>query len=62
LLRQTKEEFQMPALLLALFPLLVLFNVPMAFAALGLAIVLLFRDRTSAARRPAPRRFDDNAI
>jgi hypothetical protein len=52
----------LPVLLLILFPLLLMFNVPMAFGALGLAIVLIVHGKTSAARRPTPVRVDDNAI
>ena len=52
----------LPAILLVLFPLLVLFNTPLAFSALAVAIVLLYRGRSTPARRPAPQRLDDNAI
>lgn len=40
----------MAVLLLALFPVLVLFNTPVALASLAVAIVLLYRGRTEAAR------------
>ena len=52
----------MPAILLVLFPLLVLFNPPLAFGALAVAIVLLCRGRSNPGRRPTPQRIDDNAI
>jgi hypothetical protein len=38
-------------LLLALFPVLLIFNVRLALASLLVAIVLLYRSRTSGARR-----------
>jgi hypothetical protein len=54
--------FVLPAILLVLFPLLVLFNPPLAFGALAVAIVLLCRGRSNPGRRPTPQRIDDNAI
>lgn len=52
----------MAVLLLVLFPVLLMFKPPMAFAALGAAIVLIVHGKTSAAQRPTPVRTDDNAI
>ncbi len=52
----------MAAALLVLFPLLLMFNPPLAFAALVLAIVLLYTGRTRSARRRAPQHIDDSSI
>ena len=46
-----------------MFPLLLMFNVPVAFGVLGVAIVVLYRGRsTTAARRPTHGRIDDNTV
>ncbi len=39
--------------ILALFPVLLLFSPPLAFALLAVAIVLLYRKRVAAARKSA---------
>lgn len=53
----------MHILLLALFPVLLLFNTPLAFVALAVAIVLIYRGRTSAApRRPSQDRVEDHSV
>jgi hypothetical protein len=57
-----KEFRHMAAALLVLFPLLLMFNPPLAFAALVLAIVLLYTGRTRSARRRAPQHIDDSSI
>jgi hypothetical protein len=51
----------MAGVLLALFPILLLFYTPLAWVALGLAIVLLVNKRLGAARRPARPRFQNDA-
>ena len=52
----------MAAVLLVLFPLLLMFNSRLAFAALAVAIVLLYTGRTRTAHRPAGERIDDSSI
>ena len=52
---------QMALILLILFPVLLMYRPRAAFVAIALAIVLLYRQRTSAARRKARRRIDDDA-
>jgi hypothetical protein len=49
----------MAAVLLALFPLLLLYRPRAAFVAIGLAVVLLYRKRASGARRIARRHVSD---
>ena len=48
----------LPAFLLALFPILLLFDSRLGFAALAIALVLLYNGRMKAARRPL-RRWED---
>jgi hypothetical protein len=50
----------MAVILLALFPVLLLFNPRLGFVALGLAIVLLYRGKLSDARETARRRTSDD--
>jgi hypothetical protein len=52
----------MAAVLLVLFPLLLMFNSRLAFVALAMAIVLLYTGRTKSARRPTPQHIDDSSI
>jgi hypothetical protein len=52
----------MAALLLVLFPVLLMFNSRLALVALGLAIVMLYRGRVSEARRTARQRSADDSI
>lgn len=52
----------MPAALLVLFPLLLMFNSRPAFAALALAIVLLYTSRRKSAHRPIRQPIDDSSI
>jgi hypothetical protein len=40
-----------PVFLLVLFPILFMFNTPLAFVALVVAIVLLYAGRTNSAKR-----------
>ena len=54
------ESKQMALILLILFPVLLMYRPRAAFVAIALAIVLLYRQRTSAARRKARRRIDDD--
>jgi hypothetical protein len=52
----------MAVLLLILFPILLMFNTPLAAAALVSAIVLLYRGKTSGAiSRPSRSRATDDA-
>lgn len=48
----------LPAFLLVLFPILLLFDSRLGFAALAIALVLLYNGRMKAARRPL-RRWED---
>ena len=41
----------LPVFLLVLFPVLLMFNTPLAFIALAVAVVLLYAGRTSSAKR-----------
>lgn len=50
----------MAVLLLVLFPVLLMYNPRVAFVALGLAIVLLYRGRATGARRNARRHVSDD--
>jgi hypothetical protein len=52
----------MAAVLLVLFPLLLMFNSRLAFVALAMAIVLLYTGRTKSARRPTTQHIDDSSI
>lgn len=52
LLAPLAERFQMAVLLLVLFPILLMFDTRAAAAAMGLAIVLLYRGHTAKAKRP----------
>ena len=52
----------MPAALLVLFPLLLMFNTRLAFAALAAAIVLLYTGRTKSGRRATTQQIDDSSI
>jgi hypothetical protein len=52
----------MLAALLVLFPLLLMFNSPLAFAALALAIVLLSINRRKPALRPVRLAIDHSSI
>jgi hypothetical protein len=53
----------MHILLLALFPVLLLFNTPLAFVCLAVAIVLIYRGRTSAApRQRTEGRIEDHSV
>lgn len=52
----------MHILLLALFPILLMFNTPLAFLSLAVAIVLLYRGRTSRARPRSDSRIEDHSV
>ena len=52
----------MAAVLLVLFPLLLMFNSRLAFVALAMAIVLLYTGHTKSARRPTTQHIDDSSI
>ena len=53
----------MAVVLLALFPILLIYNPRAAYAAIGLAIVLLYRNRVKGARPSARHHVsDDSAI
>ena len=53
----------MAVVLLALFPVLLIYNPRAAYVAIGLAIMLLYRGRVSGARRNVRRHVsDDSAI
>jgi hypothetical protein len=51
----------MAGVLLALFPLLLMFDTRAAFVCLAVAIVLLYRKRVDAARRIVRPRLDDQS-
>jgi hypothetical protein len=53
------EEETMPVVLLALFFVLLMYDPRAAFVSLGLAIVLLYRGRSSGARRNTSRQVSD---
>jgi hypothetical protein len=50
----------MHLLLLAAFPVLLLYRPRYAFVAIALAIVLLYRQRVSTAQRRVRRKYDDD--
>ena len=50
----------MPVLLLALFPILLLYRPRYAFVAIALAIVFMYRQRVSNAQRRVRRKYEDD--
>jgi hypothetical protein len=60
-LRRTRSEETMVVALLALFFVLLLFRPRLAFIALAVAIVLLYRGRASGSTRSGPRHVSDDS-
>lgn len=61
--RGADKQAMLHVVLLALFPILLLFNTPLAFVALAVAIGLLVsRPRTKAAPPPQKQRIEDHSI